>query len=147
MTRQDDAVFALDGDRDVSHHVCPGCGREYDRVLGFLLPDGNARAVYRAALHGHDDPQRETWIEVTFDDDWSDPDQTHRVSLACRVGLFDGEIRPAAALVTAGVAYPEPGTFGRRLTRVEALASPLLEEFWEVVDWVLTHDPDVASRT
>jgi len=140
-------VLSLDGDREVDHLVCPGCGREYDRILGFLLRDGMARAIYRAALHGHDDPARETWIDVPFDDDWGDPEQTKRVSLACRIGVFDGQVEPAAALVTAGLAYPQPGTFGRRLTRDDALRSPLLEEFWEVVDWVLTNDPDVAART
>jgi hypothetical protein len=114
-------------------------------VVGFLLRDGDAFAIYRAALHGHDEA-KETWIDGTLDTDWDDPSQADRVSFGCRVGVFDGQSEPAAALVTAGLAYPEAGTFGTRLTRDAALAHPRLSEFWELVDWVLTEDPDVRQH-
>jgi hypothetical protein len=114
-------------DREVTHHTCPGCSREYDRVIGFLLRDGDARAIYREALHGHDD-ELESWIDFTFDGIWSEPVQTIRISLGCRVGLFAVASESAAALVSVGLAYPEGGMFGARLTRDQALVHPLLPE-------------------
>ena len=139
-------MLRLDGDRDVTPLTCTRCGRQYLRIVGFLLRDGDATAIYRAALHGHDD-DHETWIDVTFESDWDDPELTNRVSFGCRVGQFEGASEPAASLVTAGLAYTDVLTFGVRLARDEALVHPRLREFWEVVDWVLTEDMDVERHT
>ena len=138
-------MFSLDGDRSVTQASCKHCGRDYRRIVGFVLNGGDAYAIYRAALHRHDDAN-ESWLDVTMDSDWEDPAQTHRVSFGCRVGRF-GNPEPAASLVPAGLAYSDPGTFGLRLNRGEALAHPRIGDFWAVVDWVLVNDLDVERHT
>ena len=92
------------------------------------------------------DDDRDAWIDVTLDSDWDDPSETGRVSMACRVGRFDGNAEPAASLVAAGMAYPDATTFGQRLSREEALEHPELPEFWEVVDFLLHNDSDLERH-
>lgn len=70
--------------RSAASHA-PGRCRTYERITGFVHRDADAYAIYRAALHGHDD-DREAWIDVTLDNNWDDEAQAGRVSMACRSG-------------------------------------------------------------
>ena len=51
-----------------------------------------------------------------------------------------------AAVVTGGAAFPDSLNFGRKLTRDEALVHPLLNDFWAVVDHILSHDQLVRDH-
>ena len=52
-----------------------------------------------------------------------------------------------AAVVTGGAAFPDSLNFGRKLTRDEALVHPLLNDFWAVVDHILSHDQLCATTS
>ena len=55
--------------------------------------------------------------------------------------------REGATAVDATVAVEGVSElFGRKLTRDEALAHPLLQSFWTVVDLVAVEDPAVAAQ-
>ena len=56
-----------------------------------------------------------------------------------------GQVGPQASLVPAGRPYSDP-IFGRKLTREEALAHPWLDNYWSVVDFILTEDPIVHDH-
>lgn len=56
------------------------------------------------------------------------------------------EIEPGAYLVSAAAAFADSSTFGHKLTRDEALAHPMIDEFWAVVDHVLTKDVVVSEH-
>lgn len=138
-------VLTVDDERQVRSETCRDCGRNYQRIVGFVYRDGDAHAIFRAELHGHDD-DREAWIDVTLDSDWEDPSEAGRVTIGWRVGRFGNNAEPAASLVQSGVAYPDATTFGQRLSRDQALQHPNLGDFWEVVGFLLTNDPDLVHH-
>jgi hypothetical protein len=47
---------------------------------------------------------------------------------------------PAATLVQAAEPYGSSPIWGQKLTRQGALVHPRLQEFWEIVDYVLVAD-------
>lgn len=124
-------------DREVVRLSCDGCGREYERVVVFVVThDGDAYAIASVVCHGHDDS--EVWIDVTFGS-WVQPFDDH-VSMSCRVTAA------GAGAVDALVASKgDADHYGRRLTREQALADPRLDEFWSVVDAVVTDVPEAAG--
>lgn len=140
--------LTLDADRGVRTEPCPSCGDSYRCIVGFVLRDGAPYAVYYAALHGHDDPT-ETWIDVTFSEVGPDapPDGGVRTTFACRLGGRGNDERIGAALVDSGLAHEGAASFGKRLTRDEALGHRQLEQFWAVVDLLLEADPDIHEHT
>ena len=113
------------------------------RVTGFVHHDGDAYAVYYASCYHHDG--HEVWIDAVFSPTWGEDADDH-LTFGCRVGRVDGHREPAASLVTAAAAWGESRVFGHKLTRDEALAHPLLGEFWALVDHVLMHDNVISNH-
>lgn len=136
-------TYAFDADRTVEEQSCPVCARPYLLVKGFVYKDKRAHAVYFASCHQHD--AYEVWIDVvlgTFNnEDWSD-----HVTFGCRVGRVGVQEDPGASLVTAAQPFGDSRLFGKKLTRDEALAHPLVSEFWRVVDFILLEDPLVVAH-
>lgn len=117
---------------------CAGCGRHYPLIKGFIARDGVAAAITFTALHTHDG-EREAWIDAilgTFGDDTADD----HLTFGCRVGPVANSDEPAATLVQAAEPYGGSPIWGQKLTREGALAHPRLQEFWEIVDYVLVAD-------
>jgi hypothetical protein len=122
----------------VTSHECPGCGRAYDLVTGFVFEDEDAHAIYYAACHRHQD-LNEVWLDIALGD-W-DEALTDQVTFACRVGP------EGASLVTPPVAAEgKADFFGRMLTRDEALQNERLSTLWAVVDFVLTTDVTIRDH-
>lgn len=123
--------------------TCDHCGEPMTRVTGFIYRGGDAYAVFFASCYHHDG--HEAWIDVVFSPTWEDG-VDDRVTFGCRVGPIEGQPDPAASLMAAAAAFGDSATFGRKLTRDEALEHPMLGEFWAVVDHVLTRDPVVSAH-
>ena len=73
---------------------------------------------------------------------WGDDDnvEDHR-TFSCLIGEAG-----ATAVNATAVAEGKAELFGRKLTREEALADPLVGTFWDVVDLVALEDPSVAAH-
>jgi hypothetical protein len=121
--------------------TCPSCSREFARVKGVLTWFDESFAAFLAEMHWHGG-QNEIWFEAIFgelDEDTS-PD---RVTFGCRLGSVEGQEELACSLLR-----PKDGDEfgGRRLDRDEALAHPWLERFWEVVDFLVLHEPTIHAH-
>jgi hypothetical protein len=129
-------MLTTDPERSVKQITCALCRRDHDQVTLLIHRDGDAHAVCFVALHD----AHEAWFDVILGDFGTD-DDPDRVTFGCRVGSIDGQDEPAASLAQAGAAHEDRPLFGRKLSRDDALAHPRLNDFWEVVDYVLTSDP------
>jgi hypothetical protein len=133
-------TLSFDSERAAELKSCTACGRGYTLIKSFILDDNDAHAVLFAALHDHG--EREAWIDVILGSVGSEDFSDH-VTFGCRVGPVGGQAEPAATAVAAAAHYGDTPLFGRKLTRDEALAHPLLSNFWRVVDFALINDPDI----
>lgn len=133
-------TLSFDPERTVELKSCADCGRGYTLVKTFILNGGAAHAILFAALHDHG--EREAWIDVILGTFGSENFADH-VTFGCRVGPIHGQADPAATAVPAAAPYGDAPIFGRKLSRDEALASPLVSEFWRIVDFVLINDIDI----
>ncbi len=134
-------ALRFDEPSDIQPRECAECGSHYLLVKSFVVRDEDAIAITFAALHTHDSVH-EAWIDAilgTFVDDRTDD----HVTFGCRVGPVEGQIDPAATLVTAATPYSDNPLWGTKLSREAALSHARLPEFWEVVDHVLVEDPTV----
>lgn len=123
--------------------TCDHCGQPMTRVTGFVHRDGDACAVYYASCYHHDG--HEVWIDAVFSPTWEEGTDDH-FTFGCRVGRVDGQEEPAASLVPAAAAWGNSRVFGHKLSRDEALAHPMLGEFWALVDHLLIHDSVVSAH-
>ena len=136
-------MLEIEPGEQVVEGTCDHCGEPMTRVTGFVHAGGDAHAIYFASCYHHDG--HEVWIDGVFSPTWDDDEDDH-VTFGCRVGAVDGQGEPAASLVSAAAAWRDSRTFGRKLSRDEALVHPLVGQFWELVDHVLINDPVVAAH-
>jgi hypothetical protein len=132
--------LTFDPERSVDQHECADCGTPYRLVRGQLTWSGEPHALFFAACHNHDD-SRDVLIDVVLD--WTGD---AAITFGCRVGPAEGEDDPVATLVEAAESYEDDPQWGTKLTRTQALADPRLPEFWDVVDYVLIHDPTIRPH-
>lgn len=125
-------------ERTMRPKTCDECGRTYDLINGLIYEDGDAHAIYFAACHGH--PDHDAWIDVVLGT-WGDDDARDHMTFSCELRR-EGATAVDATVAVEGVSE----LFGRKLTRDEALAHPLLQSFWTVVDLVAVEDPAVAAQ-
>lgn len=135
--------MTIDPERQVKEFICDHCGGPSQRVTGFIHRDNNALAVYFASCYHHGG--HEVWIDVVLSPTWAE-DVDDRETFGCRVGPIDNPGDLGSSLVTGASAFPDSPTFGRKLTRDQALQHPRLPEFWEIVDHVLSRDPLVRDH-
>lgn len=136
-------MLEIEPGAQVAEGTCPDCGKPVTRVTGFIYNDGQAHAVYYASCYHH--AGHEVWIDAVFSPTWDEYTDDH-FTFGCRVGSIEGQTEPAASLVPAAAAWGESRVFGHKLSRDEALAHPMLSEFWALVDHVLTHDKVVSTH-
>ena len=139
------AVF-LDGDSDVQASACSDCGAEYLVVKSFIVDEVGPFAIGMTSLHHHDG--LEAWIDVIFGsfEEAEGTDPSDRFTFGCRVGDVEGSPAPAATPIQAGGTYGDSPTFGRKLSREEALAHPRIDDFWSVVDFLLESEPAINDH-
>lgn len=127
--------LSFDPETSVTEQTCQDCGTAYVLIKGFIYDDGNAHAIYFAALHHHA-AQREARLDVilgSFGDDRAPDHET----FGCRVGPVEGQDQPAATLVQAAEPYGNTAIWGRKLDRTAAVVHPRLPDFWAIVDFLL----------
>jgi hypothetical protein len=137
------AAYGIELNDKVKSFRCPHCGEESMTVWGWVSKDNAAHAAYFANLMtGHQESSARLTISTGG---WGEED-----NLAKREWVFI-EARPIAGSYEMMVREPEESLYngkhipGTSLTRSEALASPLMQEFFAVADHIAFNDPAVRS--
>ena len=136
-------MFSLELGDEVINKACECCGEQYKNVVGFITQDNDAYAVYFAKLRtGH--PEITVGLTVSIGKWWDDTalDERHWIYLVVKPSLGNFNMRieepsrsPKADFKPLGIA----------LTREEALASSMREDFFAVADYIVVQDPAVNS--
>jgi hypothetical protein len=137
------AAYGIEFNDKVKSFRCPHCGEQSMTVWGWVSKDNAAHAAYFANLMtGHQETSARLIISIGG---WGEED-----NLAKRKWVFI-EARPIAGSYEMMVREPEESLYngkhilGTSLTRSEALASPLMQEFFAVADYIAINDPAVRS--
>ncbi len=129
-------TLSFDGEPTIEQQQCPECGLRHESVIGFVLKDGAAHAIYFADWYPHGS---EAYLDVVLGT-WDEPDYPDQVTFGCRLGHVEGEAGPLASLVPGGERRSDHPMFGVKLDRDAALEHPRLDQFWEVSDWLVLND-------
>lgn len=136
-------MFSLELGDEVTNKICDCCGEQYKSVVGFIKQDNDAYAVYFASLQtGH--PEITVGLTVSIGKWWDDTalDERHWICLTVKPSPENFNMRieepscsPHADFKPLGIA----------LTREQALASSMREDFFAVADYIVAEDPAVYS--
>jgi hypothetical protein len=140
-------VYFIDLNEKIKTFYCSDCGQTCMTVWGFIRRDGTAHAVYYAGLMtGHLQPSVRLTISLGAWGSTNEEGQDARL----RTWLFI-ESRPTADSYEMMVREPQESRYfnktilGKPMPRAEAIASPSLQEFFAVADFVAFNDPAVKS--
>jgi hypothetical protein len=136
-------VFCLELGDEVSNKICNCCGEPYKSVVGFIKQDNDAYAVYFATLQtGH--PDITVGLTVSIGKWWDDTalNERHWIFLTVKPSPEDFNMRIEEPNCSP---HLNSKPLGIALTREEALASSLREDFFAVADYVVAEDPAVNS--
>jgi hypothetical protein len=135
--------YGIEFNDKIESFKCLHCGEKSKTVWGWVSKDSTAHAVYFANLMtGHQEASARLTISIGG---WGEED-----NLAKRKWIYI-EARPILASYEMMVREPEESLYngkpilGAALTRSEALASPLIQEFFAVADYIAFNDPAVKS--
>ncbi|GAB3845648.1 hypothetical protein ACFPIJ_38510 [Dactylosporangium cerinum] len=134
--------LTFSGERQVRQFPCQCCESTVDRTWSRLNRDGVARAVFYASCYHHAEGG-EVYFDIVIGT-WDTEDLSDHVTFGCRWGAIEGHDQPMCSLTTGGEVLGDNPLFGTKLDRPAALQSPLLPEFWDMVDFLLLNDPVVA---
>lgn len=138
--------------RHLTPFGCGHCGSEHLQIRGFVNDEHGEFAAYHAYLYDHDDHDdvHEAYVDVVMDDDWEKSDPLDpgpgRTTFGCRIGLSEGPPAPACSLLQAAMFHEGEPFFGDRLDRDRALTHPWLPLFWETIEHLLRHEPDLNAH-
>lgn len=140
-------MYSIQLNEQIKVFDCHDCGKECMTVWGFISKNNVAHAVYYAGLMtGHD----QTSVRLTLSvGEWG-VDNPDEKNVQGRDWMFI-EARPTIDSYEMMVREPEESAYfdkcvlGRPMSRTEALASPLLQEFFAIADFVAFNDPAVKS--
>jgi hypothetical protein len=139
--------YAIELSERIKKFDCPDCGKESLTVWGFVSKENLAHAIYYAGLMtGHEQPSVRMTISIGG---WG-LDNANEKDVEGRDWIFI-EARPTTDSYEMMVREPEEsfyfgkGILGKPLSRTKALASPLLNGFFAVADFVAFNDPAVRS--
>jgi hypothetical protein len=135
--------FSLELGEEPASIKCSDCGKQVTSVCGFVSRNGDAYSTYFALLHtGH--AEIIVLLTISIGKWWDDEALSERHWLAMSV-------RPSETKFNMRIEEPKKSRhsnwkpLGISLTRAEALASPLREEFFSVADYIVENDPAVNS--
>ncbi len=136
-------AYRLEFNDKIKPFTCQHCGEESMTVWGWVYKDKAAHGAYFANLMtGHEETSARLTISVGG---WGEED-----NLAKRKWIFI-EARPSESSYEMMVREPDESLYagkevlGKPMTRSEALASPLIQEFFAVADHIANNDPAVKS--
>jgi hypothetical protein len=138
-------MLTLEAGDDVREHRCGHCQQIYRSTFGFIYRDGDAYAVYHAALYARH-PDRRVILAITVADDWSeDATPADRISMSLRVSLVDGSL--ALTVVNRNESpWAATSTHSGLLDRAAALEHPQIEDIFHVADHIVEQDPTVKAH-
>ena len=126
-------------ERTENSRSCLDCGLVFPHITGYVSgPDGPV-AVYFASTHTH--AGHAARIDVTLGTWGVDPPADDHLTFSCEVCVAGAHALDAPVSLTEA-----PPILGRMLTPEEALAHPLVEDFWAVVDAIGEQDPAVHEE-
>jgi hypothetical protein len=140
-------TFSLELGPEVANIICDHCGHSFKSVNGFIKKDDWAYSIYFATLQtGHDDI--EAGLTVSIGKWWDDSNS----AVAGRNWVYM-RVWPSESGSGFEMRIEEPEgsrhvnftNLGNKLSRSEALQSPLLHEFFAVADYAIDNDPAVIS--
>ena len=143
LAKRDIEMFSLELGDEVSNKTCGCCGEQYKSVTGFIKQDNDAYAVYFATLQtGH--PEITVGLTVSIGKWWDDTalDERHWIYLT---------VKPSPENYNMRIEEPDRSAhfdfkpLGIALSREEALASSMKEDFFAVADYIVDTDPAVNS--
>lgn len=141
--------LSIDPQRHLTPFNCGHCDSEHLQIRGLVDNEHGLFAAYHAYLYNHDDVH-EAYVDVVMDDGWdrSSPLEPgpSRTTFGCRIGPVEGAPAPACSLIQAALFHEDEPFFGDRLDRDRALAHPWSPLFWETIDHLLQHEPDVNAH-
>jgi hypothetical protein len=137
------SILSLELGEQIADIGCSCCGGRHKSAYGFIYKDGDAYSLYYATLHtGHQEPSVGLTLSVG---NWSDHNALEeRQWIFLRVWPSEEEFKMEVLEPQLSQHY-DSQSLGRALTREVALASPLLQEFFEVADYIIMNDPAVNS--
>ncbi len=140
-------MYAIELNEQLKRFDCPDCGKESITVWGWVSRDGGAHAAYYAGLMtGHEQASARLTISIGG---WG-VENVDEQNVESRHWLFI-EARPTTDRYEMMVREPEESLYfdkpvlGKAMSRAAALASPDLDEFFAVADFVAFNDPAVRS--
>jgi hypothetical protein len=136
-------MFSLELGDEVSNKTCHCCGEQYKSVVGFIKRDNDAYAAYFAALQtGHRDIT--VGLTLSIGKWWDDTalHERHWIYITVKPSPENFNMRVEEP---SGSAHYNFKPLGIALSRQEALANSLREDFFAVADYIATQDPAVNS--
>ena len=124
---------------------CAGCGRDHDRVRGYLYRDGDAWVPYWADLYpaGDHGAHPATLLTVAIAEDWSDDSNpTGRLWAQLEVWPRGGEVRLSFADPQGML---DATYFGQPLSRAQALASQVKQTLLDAATHIAYLDSRVSN--
>lgn len=130
------STLTLEAGEDAEMDRCECCGGTILSVFGFVYEDGDARAVYHAALSARH-PETAAMLALTVGD-WGEDAEGSRNSVSLYVRPTETEIQMS---VTDAAESPwRDSEIHCLMNRAEALASPLIEPFFRIADFIIMND-------
>jgi hypothetical protein len=140
-------TYGIELNEGIKTFDCPDCGKKQMSVWGFVCRNSVAHAIYYAGLMtGHD----HTSVRLTVSIGGWGVENVDEQNVEARHWIFM-EARPKGDRYEIMIREPEESYYfnkpilGKPLARAEALANPLLDEFFAVADFVAFNDPAVKS--
>ena len=135
--------YSLETGEYIYRLTCKCCGKEKNRVWGFVSKNGDAHAVYYALLNVTEEEPR-VGLTLSVGPWWEGTDQLRRSWVHLDVWPEEDGIHMNIRDPKESNFYPwEKG--GTGLTREEAKLSSVIQEIWSVADFVADTDPAVSS--
>lgn len=136
-------MFSLELGDEVSNKICDCCGEQYKSVVGFITQDGDAYATYFATLQTGR-PEITVGLTLSIGKWWDDTalDERHWIYLTVKPSPENFNMKIEEPNCSAHFNFKP---LGIALSREEALASSMKEDFFAVADYIVEEDPAVNS--
>jgi hypothetical protein len=137
------ATYNIEFNDEIKSFDCPHCGEESKTVWGWVSKDSAAHAAYFANLMtGHQEMSARLTISIGGWGDENDLSKRKWIYIEARPipTTYEMMVREPAESLCNGKSI-----LGTSLNRSEALASPLMQEFFAVADYIAFNDPAVRS--
>jgi hypothetical protein len=123
--------------------TCECCGGITTRLTRFITIDGDARGVYYAVFSdNHPDPH--VIVLLSLGEWWNGTNPDSRSAFAFRIWLKGTQFQ-VGVLDAETAGWPDASIMGKRMTRAEALAHPMLKEAFHISDHITAEDPEIRA--